>query len=60
MYVLPCALLVLGAALTWSRVQPRLQALFARFGTARTVAASRSAAAGLAAIAFGVLAFALA
>jgi hypothetical protein len=34
-YVLPCALLVLGAALTWRRVQPRLEALFARFGTAR-------------------------
>jgi hypothetical protein len=56
--VLPCVLLVLGAAVTWSRVQPRLQAVFVRFGTARTVAASRSAAAGLAAIALGVLAFA--
>ena len=57
-YVLPCALLVLGAALTWSRVEPRLQAVFVRFGTARTVAASRRAAAGLAAVGLGVLAFA--
>ena len=57
-YVLPCALLVLGATLTWSRVQPRLQALFERFGTARTVPASRPAAAGLAAVGIGVLAFA--
>lgn len=57
-YVLPCALLVLGAALTWSRVEPRLRALFDRFGTARTVRASRPAAAGLAAVGLGVLAFA--
>ena len=57
-YVLPCALLVLGATLTWSRVHTRLQALFERFGTARTVPASRSAAAGLAALGVGILAFA--
>lgn len=57
-YVLPCALLVLGATLTWSRVQPRLQALFERFGTARTVPASRPAAAGLAAVGLAVLGFA--
>jgi cytochrome c biogenesis protein CcdA len=58
LYALPCALLVLGAALTWSRVQPRLHALFERFGRAGTVPASRPAAAGLAAVGLGVLAFA--
>lgn len=57
-YVLPCALLVLGATLTWRRVQPRLQALFARFGTAREIPASRPTAAGLAALGLGVLTFA--
>ena len=57
-YVLPCALLVLGASLTWRRLQPRLEALFARFGTAREVPASRAAATGLAAVGLGVLAFA--
>jgi cytochrome c biogenesis protein CcdA len=57
-YVLPCALLVLAATLSWSRVQPRLQVLFARFGSARSVPASRRAAAGLAAVGVGLLAFA--
>lgn len=57
-YVLPCALLVLGAALSWSRVQPRLRALFERFGRARTIPASGPAAAGLATVGLGVLAFA--
>jgi cytochrome c biogenesis protein CcdA len=57
-YVLPCALLVLGAALTWRRVQPRLEALFARFGTAREVPASYPAATGLATVGLGVLALA--
>lgn len=57
-YVLPCALLVLGATVTWSRVHPRLQSLFDRFGTARSLPASRSAAAGLTALAVGLLAFA--
>lgn len=57
-YVLPCALLVAGAALTWRRVRPRLKGLFARYGTARDVPASRLAAAGLAVVGVGVLAFA--
>lgn len=57
-YVLPCALLVAGAALTWRRVRPRLEGLFARYGTAREVPASRPAAAGLAVFGGGLLAFA--
>lgn len=57
-YVLPCALLVLGATLAWSRVHPRLQTLLDRFGAARRVPASRPAAAGLAAVGLGLLAFA--
>lgn len=50
--VLPCALLVTGAALTWRRVRPRLKALFARFGAARDIPANRPAAAGLLAFAW--------
>ena len=55
LYVLPCALLVLGATLAWSRLHPRLQRVYDRFGTARAVPASRRAAAGLAAVGLGIL-----